>query len=262
MKISIITPSFNSATTIADCITSVNGQSCRELEHIIVDGASHDNTLDIIKSIPNRISRLISEPDAGTYNALNKGITVSSGDIIGLLHSDDEFASATVIEQVRTRFVESRADIIYGDLTYVSRNNGRNTLRYWRSCNFNISLLSRGWMPAHPAMFIRKEIFNKFGLFDLNYRISSDYDLILRFLLKDELKVEYLPVLITRMKAGGISNKNLINIIQKSAEDYRIIKSHHLPHPLTVLARKNLGKINQFFVRESSNLNSESYCHL
>lgn len=250
MKISIITPSYNSALTIAECITSVFNQSCPDLEHIIIDGASDDDTLQIIKSLPNRITRIVSEPDSGIYNALNKGIELAGGDIIGLLHTDDAFASDTVIEQVRELFLEKNADIVYGDLTYVSRNNGHKPLRYWESRPFHISLLSKGWMPAHPSMFIRRDVYKKYGLFDLDYLISSDYDLMLRFLKQSELRIEYLPVLITRMKTGGASNRSIRNIIRKSSEDYLIIKKHGLPHPLLVLAGKNLGKINQFFRKE------------
>jgi len=250
MKVSIITPSYNSASTIADCITSVSNQSCRDLEHIIIDGASVDDTLQIVKSIPNRVSRTISEPDSGIYSALNKGIELAEGDIIGLLHTDDVFASDTVIEQVRNLFLERNADIVYGDLTYVSRNNGHKPLRYWKSRPFEISLLSKGWMPAHPSMFIKRDVYKRYGLFDLNYRISSDYDLMLRFLRQNDLRVEYLPVLITKMKTGGASNRSIRNIIRKSTEDYIIIRKHHLPHPLLVLAGKNFGKINQFFMKE------------
>lgn len=247
MKVSIITPSYNSASTISDCITSVFNQSCHDLEHIIIDGASVDETLQIVKSLPNRITRIVSEPDSGIYSALNKGIGLAEGGIIGLLHSDDVFASDTVIEQVRNAFLVKNADIVYGDLTYISGKDGQKPLRYWKSCPFEPSLLSKGWMPAHPTMFIRKEVYMKFGLFDLNFRISSDYDLILRFLKQKDLKIEYLPIMITRMRTGGASNKSLKNIIRKSTEDYRIIQKHQLPRPLFVLAGKNLGKIRQFF---------------
>jgi len=209
-----------------------------------------DDTLQIVKSIPNRVSRTISEPDSGIYSALNKGIELAEGDIIGLLHTDDVFASDTVIEQVRNLFLERNADIVYGDLTYVSRNNGHKPLRYWKSRPFEISLLSKGWMPAHPSMFIKRDVYKRYGLFDLNYRISSDYDLMLRFLRQNDLRVEYLPVLITKMKTGGASNRSIRNIIRKSTEDYIIIRKHHLPHPLLVLAGKNFGKINQFFMKE------------
>lgn len=250
MRVSIITPSYNSASTIAECITSVFNQSCPDLEHIIIDGASSDDTLKIIRSTPNRITRIVSEQDSGIYNALNKGIGLAEGDIIGLLHTDDTFASDTVIEQVRKLFLEKNADIVYGDLTYVSRINGHKPVRYWKSRPFEQSLLSKGWMPAHPSVFIRKDVYKRYGLFNLNYRISSDYDLMLRLLKQSDLRVEYMPVLITKMKTGGASNRSIGNIIRKSSEDYHIIRRHRLPHPLLVLAGKNLGKINQFFRKE------------
>lgn len=247
MKISIITSTYNSVSTIADCIASVCNQSYLNIEHIIIDGASQDATLEVISSLANRVNRIVSEKDTGIYSALNKGIELAEGDIIGLLHSDDVFSSDTVIEQVCDKFLEKDSDIVYGDLTYVSRENIQKPIRNWKSRPFDLSLLSKGWMPAHPTMFIKKEVYKKYGLFDLGYRISSDYDLMLRFLKQKDLKIEYLPVLITIMRTGGASNRSLGNIIRKSSEDYRIIKKHGLPNPLFVLAAKNLGKIGQFF---------------
>lgn len=206
--------------------------------------------MKIIESIPNRVTRIVSERDSGIYSALNKGIELAEGDIIGLLHTDDKFASDTIIEQVQKLFLEKNADIVYGDLTYVSRVNGHKPVRYWKSRPFEQSLLSKGWMPAHPSMFIKRDVYKRYGLFDLNYHISSDYDLILRFLQQSDLRVEYLPVLVTKMKTGGASNGSIRNIIRKSSEDYLIIRKHHLPHPLLVLAGKNFGKLNQFFIKE------------
>lgn len=250
MKISIITPAFNSAGTIAGCISSVTSQSYPDLEHIIIDGASRDNTLEVVNSLPNRVSKIVSEPDTGIYCALNKGILLAGGDIIGLLHSDDELASPEVIEKICAKFKEDGVDIVYGDITYVSRNNGHKVIRYWKSRPFDRSLLLKGWMPAHPSIFIKKEVFTRHGLFDLDYKISSDYDLILRLLKNEDIKVEYLPLLITRMKLGGASNRSIGNIIRKSFEDYKIIRRHRLPMPLLVLAGKNFGKLNQFFIRK------------
>jgi glycosyltransferase involved in cell wall biosynthesis len=249
MKFSIITASFNSAKTITDCVNSVFSQTYPDIEHIIIDGGSVDNSIEIIKSVPNRITKLVSESDNGIFDALNKGIKKSEGDIIGLLHSDDELSSATIIEDINKRFLETSADIVYGDLDYVSYKDKKIIIRHWKSNPFDRSLIKKGWMPAHPTMFIRRDIFMKYGLYDLQYLVSSDYDLIMRFMLAEEIKFEYLPIVITKMRMGGNSNGTLKNILLKSLEDYRIIKKNGLPNPFIIVIRKNVSKLKQFFAK-------------
>jgi glycosyltransferase involved in cell wall biosynthesis len=247
MKFSLITITLNSSDTVCHSVTSVYNQSYPDIEHIIIDGVSTDGTLEKIHSVPNRITRVISEPDCGIYDAINKGILNSTGDIIGLLHSDDEFGSATIIEEIAGRFAENSPDIIYGDLIYVSAEDNDRIIRYWKSRRFERNRIRKGWMPPHPTMFIRREVFMKYGLYDIKYRISSDYDIMLRLMQKAEIKFDYLPKVITKMRLGGVSNKTLKNLIQKSSEDYRIIRKNQIPGPILVLIRKNLGKLNQFY---------------
>lgn len=247
MKISIITVTFNSAKTITNCILSLNTQTYNDIEHLIIDGGSKDQTLNIIRSESNHILKVISEPDNGIYDAINKGIKAASGEIIGILHSDDQFASDSVLEQVNETFLKYNADVVYGDLFYVKYNNPNKIIRYWKSKAFDKLLISKGWMPAHPTVFIRMEVFKKHGLYDLQFRISSDYDFMLRIMQDKELRFEYLPAVITKMRLGGASNRSLKNIIIKSHEDYRAIKKNGLSNPMLVLFRKNFSKVSQFF---------------
>jgi glycosyltransferase len=245
LLVSIVTVTFNSRATIADTIRSVASQSYSNIEHIIIDGSSTDDTLEIVRNTPNRITKIISEPDKGIYDALNKGIANSDGNIIGLLHSDDELASDIIIEEICKKFIQTSADIVYGDLIYVSNKNKDKIIRYW-----NKSLVNKGWMPAHPTVFIRKEVYNKYGQFNLRFKISSDYDFILRLMQTRDLKIEYLPRIITKMRMGGVSNSSFGNIFLKSLEDYLIIKKNGLPNPLAVLIRKNISKLSQFITKE------------
>jgi len=250
LRVSIITVTYNSNATIADTIRSVASQTYSNIEHIIIDGSSTDNTLEIVRNTPNRITKIISEPDKGIYDALNKGILNSSGNIIGLLHSDDVMGSDTIIEEISEKFIQTSADIIYGDLIYVSNKNKDTILRYWKSNPFDRSLINKGWMPAHPTMFLRREVYMKYGQFDLQYTISSDYDFILRLMQTRDLKIEYLPSVITKMRMGGVSNRSLRNVFQKSLEDYRIIKKNGLQNPLVILIRKNINKLSQFVLKK------------
>ena len=242
MKVSIITCTYNSASTIVETVASITNQTYPDIEYIIIDGNSEDRTLELAKASSDRIALIISEPDKGIYDALNKGLKKSSGDIIGLLHSDDELTSDTIIEEVIKKFNQTSADIVYGDLIYVSNMNKDKIVRYWKGNPFDRNLINKGWMPAHPAMFIRRDVYLKYGPYDIQYHISADYDLILRLMQISDLKIEYLPRVITKMRKGGVSNRNLRNIFLKSREDYRIIKKNGLPNALTVLIRKNIVK--------------------
>jgi glycosyltransferase len=245
MKISIITTTYNSSKTISDCITSVNNQTYSDIEHIIIDGASIDNTIKIIDSLPNRVTTIISEPDKGIYDALNKGIHMATGDVIGFLHSDDIYASDKVISTVVDQFHQTSADVIYGDLNYVNKNNTKKIVRYWKSCPFHPFLLKKGWMPPHSTFFAKRELYQRYGVFDTSFRISADYDLMLRFLKTRELNVHYIPEVLIHMRLGGQSNKSLKNIIRKTREDWRAIKKNETGNLLTLL-QKNTSKIRQF----------------
>jgi glycosyltransferase len=262
MKISIITATFNSEITIAGCISSVNSQIHQDIEHIIVDGASKDNTIEIVKNTPNRSVKLISEPDKGIYDALNKGVKQSTGDIIGFLHSDDMLASPQTIQNIVDSFSFplnpdknkagketslEKVDVLYGDLVYVDKDNPKRIIRYWKSQPFHPALLLRGWMPAHPTVFMRREVYEKHGFYDLSIKIAADYDYLLRVFSDPTLRFVYLPEVITKMRLGGISNRGFKNMIHKSKEDYQAILKNKMPYPIWVLFIKIVSKIPQYF---------------
>lgn len=249
MKVSLITATYNSRKSLPTALESITGQTYKHIEWIVVDGQSTDGTVDYIKSHQQHIHRWISERDKGIYDALNKGIAMATGDVIGLLHSDDVLYSKHTIEHIVNQFVSSGADGVYGDLEYVSKTNTANLIRYWKSKVFTPSLLLKGWMPPHPTLFLRRDVYKTFGCFDLSFDIAADYDFILRIFGQDQLKFEYLPEVITKMRVGGASNKSFNNIRQKSLEDFRALKKNKIPYANSVLLKKNLSKISQFFRR-------------
>ncbi|NRR91041.1 glycosyltransferase [Winogradskyella undariae] len=247
MKVSIITATYNSEKTIEACMASVLHQSYPNIEYIIVDGGSNAETLELLhataKEYPNII--LSSEPDKGIYDALNKGIAKATGAIVGFVHSDDFLADNDVISTIVAAFNTHQVDGVYGDLHYVALENTDKVIRNWISQPFVSNLLKQGWMPAHPTLYLKKSIYDKYGLFDLKYKIAADYDFILRIFRQENLSFFYLPKTIVKMRIGGASNKNLKNILQKSKEDYRAIKTNHIGNWLTVLL-KNVSKLKQF----------------
>jgi len=245
MKISIITPALNSEKVIKDCVESVREQSYSNIEHILVDGGSVDGTVAEARKISTDL-RIISERDNGIYDALNKGIKMASGDIIGILHSDDFYASKDIIESVIELFQNNDINSCYGDLCYIAKSNPEKIIRYWKSGDFNIKNFKKGWMPPHPTFFVRKEVYDKYGLFDLSYKISADYELMTRFLYKHSISVGYIERVMVNMRVGGKSNKNIYKILTKMAEDYKIIKHYKLGGFSTLLA-KNFQKLPQFF---------------
>ena len=245
MKISIITATFNSAASIIDAISSVEKQSYNLIEHIIIDGASKDETIQLIKQMPNRVFKLISEPDKGIYDALNKGIKLATGDVIGVLHSDDEFYELDVLEKVMNIFQTTTADIVYGDLVYVDKKKSKKIIRYWTNKPFKFLMLNFGWMPPHPATFVKKEVFEKHGVYDASLKIAADYDFLLRIFKDPDLQKVHLPSILIRMRLGGASNKNLKNIFLKMKEDYLVLKRNKLGG-LFALFFKNIRKLSQF----------------
>lgn len=245
MKVSIITATYNSSNTIIDTLKSLEIQSYPNIEYIIIDGASKDNTIDIIKKYSSKVSKVISEPDNGIYDALNKGIAASTGDIIGFLHSDDIFAYPTAIEDLVSTLVNEQSQAIYADLEYVSKENTKNVVRRWISGNYRHENLKKGWMPPHPTFFMKKELYKKYGTFDLNFKISADYDSLLRYLWLHNISVSYLPKVITKMRVGGESNRSFLNILKKTKEDILVLKKNNIfwIYPLLM---KNLSKLPQF----------------
>jgi len=244
MKISIITATFNSEKTIERTIKSCIAQSYEHIEYIVVDGASKDRTLDIIRSYERHITKLISEPDTGIYNALNKGIKLATGDVIGFLHSDDEFYSDDVLKTVADAFLSNNVDSIYGNGVYVASINPDRVIRNWQSKEFNYNDLKNGWMPMHPTFFVKRKIYEANGLFDESYRIAADYDLVLRFLYDKKISAKYLNKHLIKMKVGGASS-SVKNWVKKWKEDYQIMKSHQI-NPVIGMLNKNFSKIIQF----------------
>ena len=250
MKVSIITATYNSAASITASLNSVFSQDYKDIECIIIDGASKDDTLPIIESYQRAYTniKLVSEPDMGIYDALNKGIAIATGELIGFVHSDDILASPHIISELVLALKKTQASGVYGDLQYVSKLDTSKVIRYWKSGVFSKFLLKKGWMPPHPALFLKKEVYQKHGRFNLNYNIAADYDFMLRILKDNALKFIYLPKVIVKMRLGGASNKSLKNIIQKTKEDYRAITSNKIGNWITLIL-KNSSKIKQFLFK-------------
>jgi glycosyltransferase involved in cell wall biosynthesis len=209
MKISIITATYNSAIAIAGCIASVNEQTHPDIEHIIIDGGSKDNTLAIINSLPNRVAKIVSEPDQGIYDAMNKGIRLATGHIIGILNSDDFFTSDDVLKKIASAFQTNRIEGVYGDICLVKPANLSRVVRYYSSAMFNPSLFRYGFMPPHPSFYVRRECYEELGLYKTDYKIAADYELLIRFLKVNRLKTLYLNFCVVTMRTGGVSTRNL-----------------------------------------------------
>ena len=254
MKVSIITATYNSARSIQRAIDSVAMQDYTDIEHIIIDGGSTDETLEIINKNNGRIAKIISEKDNGIYNALNKGIKLATGDVIGFLNSDDTFTNPHVISRVVNMFNIKKTDIVYGNIVYQSKDGDiRKTIRYWKSNVYNPGCLRFGWMPPHPTLYCKREVYEKYGLYNEDFKISSDYEFILRIFQIPEVSKAFLPTIMVKMEIGGVSNRTLKNILRKSMEDYKAIKINKIGGLQTVLM-KNLRKINQFNTLKNYNL--------
>jgi glycosyltransferase len=245
MKISIITAVYNRAGTIGMAVESLKAQTHAEFEHVVMDGGSTDGTVAILEGLADHRSVITSEPDRGIYDALNKGLARASGDVIGLLHSDDVLARGDVLAKVAQAFASGPVDAVYGDLDYVRRDDPARIVRRWRSGEFTRARLRYGWMPPHPALFLRREVIEQFGGYDTSFRIAGDYDAILRYFSSDGFRAAYIPEVLVKMRLGGESNRSLGRIARKSREDYRAIRGNKVGG-LHTLAFKNLRKVGQF----------------
>ena len=247
MKISIITITFNSESTIRNTIESVLNQNYKDIEYIIVDGLSSDLTLNIINEYKDRISKIVSEQDKGLYDALNKGISLASGDVVGILHSDDFYTSNDVISKIANTFMVKQCDAIYADLYYVEKKDTNKIFRKWKSGSYKSGAFLKGWMPPHPTFFVKKECYDKYGAFNLKLKSAADYELMLRFIHKHRIKLVYLPECLIKMRVGGKSNKSIKNRLRANSEDRQAWKINGLkPHFYTLYA-KPLKKIIQLF---------------
>lgn len=248
-RISVVTAVYNRADTIGQALDSVLSQTQTNVDSVVIDGASTDETCNVLERYRSRLSVLVSEPDRGIYDALNKGIRCSHGDVVGFLHADDLFANNDVLRKISKVFDELDVEAVYGDLVYVDKNDPGKVLRYWKAGSFDRSKLLRGWMPPHPTFYVRRSVYERLGLFDTRYRIAADYDSIIRFLFVAGIKVAYVPEMFVRMRVGGVSNRSVRTIVQKSLEDYDIIRSHGLGG-VGALLQKNFSKLGQFWRRQ------------
>ena len=244
MKVSIITVSYNSEKTIEDTIQSVISQDYQDIEYIIIDGASSDATKSIIDNYKTDISCFISEPDAGIYDAMNKGINASNGDLIGILNSDDVYSNSSVVSDMVNAL--GKSDAVYADLVYVDFNNLDKVKRVWKSGRFKKGAFYFGWMPPHPTFFVKKECYLNFGLYSLVLRSAADYELMLRFIHKNNIKVSYLPKIIVKMRVGGVSNISLKNRILANREDKKAWKINNVKPKAFTFFLKPLRKLSQF----------------
>ncbi|MDB4208811.1 glycosyltransferase [Amylibacter sp.] len=250
LKISIITVSLNSEKTILKAINSLKSQNYKNIEHIIIDGNSADKTLSIIEYNAKPDSIIISEGDNGIYDAINKGIKLSTGDVIGLLHSDDVFASTDILAKIAKVFDNTSIGFCYGDLEYADGDNNSKFKRVWISEEYNSNFLNEGWMPPHPTLFMRRDVIKKIGLYNLRYRISADYDYIIRLFSDLSIVGKYINSTITKMGFGGASGNSPKKLFFKSLEDYDIVKSNKIGG-LSVILKKKFKKISQIKLNTS-----------
>ena len=242
MKVTIITPTYNSSKTIEHCLRSIHSQTYPHIEHIIIDGGSMDGTVDIIRKYEDKIACWISEKDNGIYDAINKGIRRATGEAIGILHSDDFYADSYVIEGVVKQLKEKKTDSCYGDLVYVDRNDTSKIVRYWRAGGFKKERFKFGWMPPHPTFFCKREIYEKYGLLNLDFPLASDYELMLRFLYKYGVSTTYISKVLVKMRTGGTSKPGNYTL-GAIRENYRAWKVNNLYYPPTMLLKPFLKLI-------------------
>jgi glycosyltransferase involved in cell wall biosynthesis len=250
MRVSVITVCFNSAATIRDTIESVLTQDYKDIEYIIIDGGSTDQTLQIVSEYKHCISKFITEPDRGIYDAMNKGIRLASGDVVGMLNSDDVYISETAISELMGAMNSSGADAVYADLIIVDPVRTDKVLRYYSSKHFTIAKFRYGWMPAHPTFFVKKSAYDVAGLFSTTFRIAADFDMLLRLLLVHKVSSIYYPKSIVRMRAGGISTSGLINKIKLNLEIIQSCRSNGVHTNTFLIASKLPRKLLEFFKRQ------------
>ena len=249
LQISIITAVKNRAATLGACLRSVQAQTWGTVEHIVVDGGSTDGTLAVLAGRRAQLAKLICEPDRGVYDALNKGIRAASGDVVGFMHADDEFASDGVLERIAQAFEDPCVDAVYGDLVYVDRHDPARVVRYWRAGRYTRSQLANGWMPPHPTFYVRRSVYQRFGTFNTGYKIAADYENMLRILWGGGVSAVYIPEVLVRMRTGGVSNR-LLNMFRKTREDYAALRENGIG-AVPALVLKNVTKLPQFMVKTS-----------
>jgi len=246
--VSIITATWNCQATVADCLASVGGQTWPHRQHVVVDGASTDGTLDVLQAHRQQLAVLQSEKDRGIYDALNKGLALATGDVVGFLHADDLYAHPQVLQRVAQAFADPSVCAVYGDLQYVRQHDTTQVVRHWQSSSARASRLAWGWMPPHPTLYVRREWYQRIGGFDTRYRIAADYLSILQLFSQPGFKAVYLPEVLVKMRLGGASNRSLRNIARKTGEDWRALRQARVGAlgGVGALVWKNLSKLGQF----------------
>jgi glycosyltransferase involved in cell wall biosynthesis len=249
MKFSIITVSYDASHTIRSTIESVLSQQIEEVEYIIIDGLSKDGTIEIIRQFQDKITHWISEPDNGIYDAMNKGLSLATGDVIGILNADDFYSRPDVLDRVQQCFTQfPDIDGVYGDLVYVDQDDSNKVIRTWRSGGFSHLNFFYGWMPPHPTVFFKREVYQSVGSFNTNFRTAADYEFLLRACIKFEKRLHYIPEILVHMRAGGMSNASLKNRIKANSEDRLAWKVNGLKGSLIATLLKPLRKIGQLFI--------------
>lgn len=245
MKVSVITATFNSARTVRDTLVSVRNQDYPIIEHIIIDGGSKDETMAIVSSFPH-VAYSQSAPDKGIYDAMNRGLQVASGDVIGILNSDDMYSADDIISRVVSCFLNQETDAVYGDLQYVDSVFTEKVLRHWRSGSYRKGSFKLGWMPPHPTFFVRRDVYEQFGVFRLDMGTAADYELMLRFIHKHGIRLQYIPDVLVKMRAGGASNSKLCSRLKANSEDRKAWQVNGLKPLLVTSFLKPLRKVPQF----------------
>jgi glycosyltransferase involved in cell wall biosynthesis len=249
MKISVVTVCRNSKHTIEDTIRSVACQTYEPVEHIIIDGSSTDGTQSIIRGYDDVVAKWVSEPDLGIYDAMNKGLLMATGEVVGFLNADDVFADASILEQVANTFQDRTLQACYADLVYVNKDNLNKVVRYWKSSNFVTGAFSAGWCPAHPTFYVRRSVFNRLGYFDRSYKLAADADLMMRFLEKACITSLYVPNVWVTMRLGGQTNRNISNILRGNKEILKALRNNgFLVLPVRFAAAKLVSRILQRYL--------------
>lgn len=248
MKISIITVAYNSEKTIADTLEAVAIQTYQDIEHLVIDGASKDSTVEIVRSHANPKIRLISEADKGIYDAMNKGLAQATGEVVGFLNSDDFYADANVLAKIANAFQNPDVDACYADLVYVSQNNSQ-VVRYWKSKPFVSGDFAKGWCPAHPTFYVRKSVIDRLGFFDRAFKLAADVEFMMRYLERGKIRAVYIPHAVVRMRLGGATNQSWGNVVQQNKEIFAALRKNGVPFSKTwFAANKLVSRLRQFAV--------------
>jgi len=252
MKISIITVTCNSAATVADTLRSVSQQTWPDVEHIVVDGASTDETVAIVRREGVHVAKLVSEPDDGIYDAMNKGLRLATGDVVGFLNSDDIYADNDVAKRISQSMSDLDVDAVYGNLVFVAQNETTRIVRYWRSAPYRLGACARGWMPPHPTLYVRRSVLDKIGNFDTSYQLQADFELCLRLFEVHRVRALHLSATLVRMRTGGATTGSVRNIIRGNLEAARACRQHGFHGGLGFIARKMVSRIPQFLFKSNA----------